>query len=567
MGNAVDTLLSLSIPALVIIHLAVAPYTKVEESFNIQATHDILAYGTPTRNVYEQLSSRYDHFDFPGAVPRTFLGPVFLAGISQPLIALIGFQHAQLIVRGLLGLANSAALLVFKYNLERAFGRSAARWYTVLQASQFHIIFYASRPLPNMFAFPLTTLAFSQLIPRPDPRKQGARYKVAIALLTMATATFRSELAILMVTVTIYGLIIPHISLTQVITPFLAFFALSLLISVPIDSYFWQKPLWPELWGFYYNAVLGSSSEWGVSPWHYYFTSALPKILTNPLSSTVLIPFSLWNSGTAKQARALVVPSLLFVAIYSIQPHKEARFIFYVAPPLTAAAALGADYIFCRRTKSLFFASASLMIVGSVLVSFAISTAMLIISSLNYPGGEALAAFKDLVTSSPSLDIQTASVHTDVLSCMTGVTLFGQHSHWPQSDPSASFHDDAAPAVSFTFDKTEDENTLRNPLFWEKFDYVLAEDPGKPLGPWETIGVVEGFAGFEVLKPGSSSSARNGDVESGSDRVLGRGALLGKVRDNVRKVTGGWWIGPRMEPRVHILRKMRDGEARRAVTA
>ncbi|KAI1311354.1 Alg9-like mannosyltransferase family-domain-containing protein [Xylaria venustula] len=565
MWSAIDTLLSLSIPALVIIHLIVAPYTKVEESFNIQATHDILAYGTPTKNVYEQLSSHYDHFDFPGAVPRTFLGPVFLAGLSQPLIALVGFHHAQLIVRAILGLANSAALLVFKHNLERAFGRSTARWYTVLQASQFHILFYASRPLPNMFAFPLTTLAFSQLIPHPDPRKRGSRYKLAIALLTMATAIYRSELAILMVTVTLYGLILPEISLSQIIVPFLAFFALALFISVPIDSYFWQKPLWPELWGFYYNAVLGSSSEWGVSPWHYYFTSALPKILTNPLSSTVLIPFALWNSGTARQARACVVPSLAFVTIYSVQPHKEARFIFYVAPPLTAAAALGADYIFSRRTKTPLFAFASLAIVGSVLASFAISTGMLIISSLNYPGGEALSALKDLVTSSPSsLDIQTASVHTDVLSCMTGVTLFGQHSQWPYHG-SENGDDDAG--LPFTFDKTEDEITLRNPLFWEKFDYVLAEDPAKPLGPWETVGVVEGFAGVEILKPGSSLTHGNGDIESAGDRVFGRGAVVRKVRDLVRRVTGGWWVGPRMEPRVHILRKMREGEARRAVTS
>ncbi|KAI1733960.1 Alg9-like mannosyltransferase family-domain-containing protein [Xylaria scruposa] len=560
MGNAIDAFLSLSIPALVLMHLVIAPYTKVEESFNIHATHDILAYGIPTRNVYERLSSHYDHFDFPGAVPRTFLGPVFLAGISQPLITLLGFQHAQLVVRALLGLINSVALLVFKHNLERSFGRSTARWYAVLQASQFHILFYASRPLPNMFAFPLTTLAFSQLVPHPDPRKQGIRYKVAIALLTMATAIFRSELAILMVTVSLYGLLVPHISLTQIIKPFLAFFALALFISVPIDSYFWQKPLWPELWGFYYNAVLGSSSDWGVSPWHWYFTSALPKILTN---SAALVPFALWNAGTANQARALAAPSLLFVAIYSIQPHKEARFIFYVAPPLTAAAALGANYIFSRRTKSLLFASASLVVTGSVLASFAASSAMLAISSLNYPGGEALSALKSLVASSGSSstpDIQTASVHTDVLSCMTGVTLFGQHSHWPGSDtPGGDV------VVSFTFDKTEDEATLRNPLFWEKFDYVLAEAPTKPLGPWETVGIVEGLAGFEMLKPGSE--ARGGDVESGRDRVLGRGALLATVRDKVRGLTGGWWIGPRMEPRVHILRKIRDGEARRAVTA
>ncbi|KAI0546822.1 Alg9-like mannosyltransferase family-domain-containing protein [Xylaria curta] len=561
MGNAIDTFLSLLIPTLVLMHLVIAPYTKVEESFNIQATHDILAYGTPTRNVYERLSSYYDHFDFPGAVPRTFLGPVFLAGISQPLITLLGFQHAQLVVRALLGLINSVALLVFKHNLERSFGRSTARWYAVLQASQFHILFYASRPLPNMFAFPLTTLAFSQLVPHPDPRKQGIRYKVAIALLTMATAIFRSELAILMVTVSLYGLLVPHISLTQIIKPFLAFFALALFLSVPIDSYFWQKPLWPELWGFYYNAVLGSSSDWGVSPWHWYFTSALPKILAN---SAILVPFALWNAGTANQARALAVPSLLFVAIYSIQPHKEARFIFYVAPPLTAAAALGANYIFSRRTKSLFFASASLIVAGSVLASFAASSAMLAISSLNYPGGEALSALKSLVASSASPDIQAASVHTDVLSCMTGVTLFGQHSRWPGSDAPPG-----RDVVSFAFDKTEDEATLRNPLFWEKFDYVLAEDPTKPLGPWETVGVVDGFAGFEMLRPGAEArgGGGGGDVESGRDRVLGRGALLSTVREKVRGLTGGWWIGPRMEPRVHILRKIRDGEARRAVAA
>ncbi|GAW16096.1 hypothetical protein ANO14919_055190 [Xylariales sp. No.14919] len=555
MGTAIDTLLSLSIPALVILHLVVAPYTKVEESFNIQATHDILAYGTPTRNVYEQLSSNYDHFDFPGAVPRTFLGPVLLAGISQPLIALVGFQHAQFIVRALLGLANSAALLVFKHNLERACGRSAARWYTFLQASQFHVLFYASRPLPNMFAFPLTTLAFSQLIPHSDPRKQIVRYKLAIAFLTMATAIFRSELAILMVTVTLYGLIVHRIPITQIIVPFLAFFALALFISVPIDSYFWQKPLWPELWGFYYNAVLGSSSEWGVSPWHYYFTSALPRIMQNPLSLIALIPFALWNPGTAERARSLVVPSVLFVAIYSIQPHKEARFIFYVAPPLTAAAALSADYISSRRSKSFLFGAATFVVGIVVLPCFVISTSMLIFSSLNYPGGEALSELKSLVTSSPSLDIQTAAVHTDVRACMTGVTLFGQHPDWPG---------ESYDVMTFTWDKTEDDNTLQNPLFWEKFDYALTENTGAPLGLWEVVGVVEGFAGIEVLKPGSTT---RDDVESGTGRVLGRGALVRRTRDFVRKLSGGWWAGPRMEPAVYIMRKVRDGETRRPVTA
>ncbi|KAI0848925.1 glycosyltransferase family 22 protein [Daldinia vernicosa] len=556
---AIDLLLSLAIPALIIVHLLVAPYTKVEESFNIQAAHDILVYGTPTKDVHQRLSSQYDHFDFPGAVPRTFIGPVLLAGISQPIIALVGFQYAQLIVRGILGLFNAGALLVFKSKVEKAYGKSTARWYALLQLSQFHILFYASRTLPNMFAFGLTTLAFSQLIGDPSQNLQAWRYKLAIAYLTIATAVFRSELAILMVAVTLYGLALSHISLGslgKIIPVFIVFFAMSLLLTIPIDSYFWQKPLWPELWGFYYNVVLGSSSEWGVSPWHYYFTSALPKILTNPLSSTVLIPYALWNAGTRKQAQSLVIPSLLFVAIYSLQPHKEARFIFYVAPPLTAAAALGANYIFARRNKSIVFLLSSVAIVGSVLVSFGLSTAMLIISSLNYPGGEALSELRGLVTSSSSSDLQTIMVHTDVLSCMTGVTLFGQHPYPPNDRHPAN-------RLTFNYDKTEDENILRSPSFWEKFDYVLTEDPASTIGPWETVGVVEGFAGVELIKPSAPSG---GDIENGQDRIFGRGALVRRVRNSVRALTGGWWIGPRMEPKIHILRKMRKGEARRAVT-
>ncbi|KAI5927710.1 Alg9-like mannosyltransferase [Camillea tinctor] len=554
--GVIDLLLSLSIPAVIIIHLLVAPYTKVEESFNIQATHDILVYGTPTQNIYEKLSTQYDHFDFPGAVPRTFVGPIFLAGIGQPIIALVGFQHAQLVVRGILGLINAAALLVFKSNVEKAFGKPTARWYALLQATQFHVMFYASRTLPNMFAFPLTTVALAQLIPR-DGKRPAAAYKLAIANLTMAAAIFRSELAILLATSTLYGLLVPHISIQRAAPAFLVFFAFSLLVTVPVDSYFWQKPLWPELWGFYYNAVLGSSSAWGVSPWHYYFTSALPKILTNPLSTLALIPLAATHPATRRPARALLVPALSFVAIYSAQPHKEARFVFYAAPPLTAAAALGANYIFARRAKSAPMALASLVVAASVALSLAASAAMLAASALNYPGGEALAELRGMV----SPDLRAAAVHTDVLACMTGVTLFGQHAHPPNEAP-------AADQALLLFDKTEDEAALANPVFWERFDYVLAEDPARVVGvsggSWETVGVVEGFAGVEVRRPGAGEEK---DEDEDEVRVLGRGALVRRVREEVRKRTGGWWVGPRMVPRVYVLRRMREGEARRTVTA
>jgi alpha-1,6-mannosyltransferase len=550
-----DRLLSLSIPALVILHLIVAPYTKVEESFNIQATHDVLVYGTPLSNIYDKLSTQYDHFDFPGAVPRTFVGPVLLAGLAQPIVAVVGFQHAQFIVRAILGLFNAWALLVFKANVGKAFGQQTARWYAVLQASQFHVLFYASRTLPNMFAFGITTLAFAQLLGDPRSANNG-RCSVAIGLLTLATATFRSELAILLSTVTLYLVLVRRLPIFGVIVPsFLTSFFFTLAVTIPLDSYFWQKPLWPELWGFYYNAILGSSSDWGVSPWYYYFADALPKVMVNPFALLALLPLSLLNPATRQQAQGLIWPSLLFVAIYSFQPHKEARFVFYVVPPLTAGAALGASYIFTRRAKSVLYALGSLALVASVVLSFAASTGMLIVSSLNYPGGEALSELRSIVYSTPiSSDLQTVLVHTDVLSCMTGVTLFGQHSY-PPNDPRP-----ATETVSLVFDKTEDPATLRSLAFWGKFDYLLVEDPEKAIGNWELLGVVDGFAGVEILKPGTFSN--DGSVESGEGNRLGRGRLLWKIKETVRSFTGGWWVGPRMEPKIRILKRLRGGVRR-----
>lgn len=447
-------------------------------------------------------------------------------------------------------------------------------------------------------------MAFSYLLPHPDPKRQTRRFRLTIALLTCATAVFRSELAILLVTVTIYGLSSSLIPLSKVIPPFLFSFAFSLLVSVPLDSYFWQrKPLiiWPELWGFYYNAVLGSSSAWGVSPWHWYFTSALPKILTNPLVSLLLLPAAFSTDGTRRQARRVAIPALSFVAVYSLQPHKEARFIFYVAPPLTAAAALGANYVWNRRAKTTVYRLTSLVIALSVPLSFAISTAMLAASSLNYPGGEALDALRGLATATTSTPVTTFAeasmststsapdlggtvvVHTDVLACMTGVTLFGQHHSLPpylprgvplQPGRAAVKKTEEEDDVTFTFDKTEDPAALRNPDFWERFDYVLTEDPKAVVGggPWEVVGIVEGFAGVEVVK-GEKTDTGNGDVESGGGggggkdkhNVFGRGGLVRRAKDRVRGLTGGWWVGPRMVPKVHILRRMREGEGRRAV--
>ncbi|PSS16965.1 glycosyltransferase family 22 protein [Amorphotheca resinae ATCC 22711] len=603
--KAPDLILYLLIPTLILIHLLVAPYTKVEESFNIQATHDIIHH-QPFSGI-----QNFDHVSFPGAVPRTFVGALLLAALSKPILLLTGsedsIQHAQVIVRAVLGLLNAAALLRYKTGLDKAFGKNVGRWYILLQASQFHVIYYASRTLPNMFAFALTTLALREFLPITGERRQS---NLGIFLLVLAGVIFRSEIALLLFTQLAFLLVQSRVSLQSIIPTGLISALVALAISIPVDSYFWQRPIWPELAGFYYNAIQGKSADWGTSPYIYYFSSLLPRLLLNPLILIALIPLSLIIPATRFQSRDLVVPSVLFIAIYSLQPHKESRFIIYVVPALTAAASLSASYIWTRRSKSILYSFGALFLAASITSSFAGSTAMLLISSLNYPGGEALSRLHNFLAQDPS-SIPTINgtglvkIHMDVLSCMTGITRFQQYSSFGlNSEDSLALGRGQLPEISgirthLVYDKTEEGDELLDPQWWSNFDFALMEEPGKAIGAWEVISTVYAYAGIEVLRPGqrgvgeilettyeannlTKETPDSAEVRSRVEELKGSNLLTQEIRSlnvlknkflkgelsryeiylllkgEVRLFTGGWWVGPRMVPRISILRRIKD---------
>jgi len=61
-------------------------------------------------------------------------------------------------VRAILGLLTAGSLLALRKATRRLGGRSVANWFAILQTSQFHVMYYASRTLPNTFAFALSKL-------------------------------------------------------------------------------------------------------------------------------------------------------------------------------------------------------------------------------------------------------------------------------------------------------------------------------------------------------------------------------------------------------------------------
>lgn len=458
----------------------------------------------------------------------------------------------------------------------------------------------------------LATLAFREFLPtsRPDHALRGKRQARGIALLVFAGVIFRAEIALLLFTQLGYLLFRSRISLQTIIPIGIKSALVALIISVPLDSYLWQRPIWPELAGFYYNAIEGKSANWGTSPYLAYFTNLLPGLL-NPLITMVLIPVSLITPATRNLSTGLIEPSALFVAIYSLQPHKEARFIIYIVPGLTAVAALAASHIWTQRTKSVIYKISSLFIGLALLACFAASTFKLLISSLNYPGGEALSTLHNLLNQNSSL-IPTANghgivhIHMDVLSCMTGISRFQQYPTVGLNG-NGSVDLDLAPRIAgiptlITYDKTEESDELLNPLWWNTFDFALMEDPGMAIGLWETIGVVHAYAGLELLRPGQESAVSTADTiydannlttednetldsqgvqekveelkrtktmrkglpslnelkETLLSRNLSRYEIYKLIKDVTRSATGGWWFGPRMEPKINILKRVYD---------
>ena len=183
---------------------------------------------------------------------------------------------------------------------------------------------------------------------------------------------------------------------------------------------------------------------------------------------------------------------------------------------------------------------------------------MLAVSRLNYPGAEALNRLHVLAGN----DTGVVKVHMDTLACMTGVTRFMERPPPVLGDAQGAF---------WVYDKTEEEDKLLDPLFWEGFDYALAERPERVIGSWHVLNTVKGYAGVAIVRPEEGGERAVEDVRAvrelwavSSWRKDGMGTArmwlgemsLGRLESVVRMVVmRGWWVRFKMEPRIRILKR------------
>ncbi|GLH10981.1 Probable Dol-P-Man:Man(7)GlcNAc(2)-PP-Dol alpha-1,6-mannosyltransferase [Gryllus bimaculatus] len=444
-----------------LVHILYCPYTKVEESFNLQATHDILFHGF---NITE-----YDHHEFPGVVPRTFLGPLFISVLSSPVVLIIhtlGLSKflAQYVVRAALGLCVLGAFRVLRKTLQEEFGAPFSFWFVAITVTQYHFMYYLSRPLPNIMVLPLALLALHFWI------KQWHSYFIYFS--AAAIIIFRAELALFLGLLLLSDLLFRKVSVMSVLKSAVPAGLIFLTLTIVVDSLFWQRLVWPEGEVLFFNTVLNRSHEWGTSPFLWYFYSAIPRAMA---WSVLLLPF-----GAYYEPRVLrmLIPVVIFVFLFSFLPHKELRFIIYIFPVLNVVAASACNKIWQYRGKSVFHSFLAVGVFAHLVLNIVFTLFLLCIAGTNYPGGVAIARLHRLANEEKSVN-----VHIDVLSAQTGISRFTQiNSHW-------------------RYNKTE--NLLPGGPEMLKFSYLLIEAKSKyspNLKPYlKTHDLLESVEGFSQV--------------------------------------------------------------------
>ncbi|KAJ9588694.1 hypothetical protein L9F63_018008, partial [Diploptera punctata] len=386
------------------VHLLYCPFTKVEESFNLQAMHDVL---------YHRFNlSQYDHHEFPGVVPRTFLGPLIISLLASPFVAIINMLglskfYAQYVVRTVLGLCVLGAFQVLRKTVHSVFGRQLTNWFVAVTVTQYHFMYYLSRPLPNIMALPLVLLALHSWI-----KQDHAKF---IYFSGAAIIIFRAELALFLGILLLIELASQQLHPLKLLKLSVPAGLIFLSLTVVIDSIFWNRPLWPEGEVLFFNTVLNRSHEWGTSPFLWYFYSAIPRGMG---CSVFLVPLGVYYES---RVRKLVIPALAFVFLFSFLPHKELRFIIYVFPLLNLTAASACHRIFENRGKSSFHKFLAIGVCCHLVLNAVFSVFLLCIAGTNYPGGVAIVRLNRLAKSEPFV-----YVHIDVLTAQTGVSRFTQ---------------------------------------------------------------------------------------------------------------------------------------------
>lgn len=406
--------------------------------------------------------------------------------MAQSLNVLQTKFELQLLVRLALTTVNSTGLLRLYRATQTKWGSLTGTMFLLVTCTQFHLLFWMGRTLPNMFALYPVNVASSLIVTRAaTPQIARRNFNLAISLLIFAGVVLRAELILLIGPLVLQGLYLRKTTVFDAVKTGIKAGVVSLALTVLIDSYLWKQLVWPELAGQYFNVYQGKSAEWGVSPFHAYFVAHLPKLLLTGL------PLAILGLIVDSEVRSLVVPYVTFMLLLSFHGHKEWRFIIYAVPIWNIAAGRGAAWLYKAPARRIWKNIIALFLLGCFGLNIIATIFFTQVSMANYPGGHALYRFNEAIQSMNFTGNGNITVHIDNLAAQTGATLFLQEYALPSLGRRDL--DSARPRV--IYNKTEDLSAERD---FENFDWVITERPSlflteDSMSRWEVWDKIDGL--------------------------------------------------------------------------
>lgn len=129
------------------------------------------------------------------------------------------------------------------------FGLPTAAFFAFLSCFQFHVPFYASRTLPNVFAFGPVVLALAHYL-------DGTELWLNPVLLTATAVIMRCDMVLLAGTVCLSLVFTRRMGFWRLVFWGLLSSTLALAATVAFDSLLWGRVLWPEGEVLWFNTVL-----------------------------------------------------------------------------------------------------------------------------------------------------------------------------------------------------------------------------------------------------------------------------------------------------------------------
>lgn len=147
------------------------------------------------------------------------------------------------------GISSWLCLARLSTAVATAFGVPTAAFFALLSCFQFHIPFYASRTLPNVFAFGPVVLALAHYI-------DGSELYAVPALLTATAVIMRCDMVLLAGTVCLSLVVTRRVGFCRMVAWCALSGAAALAATVTFDSLLWGRRLWPEGEVLWFNTVL-----------------------------------------------------------------------------------------------------------------------------------------------------------------------------------------------------------------------------------------------------------------------------------------------------------------------